>query len=642
MHKKTSRFLTFALLTAFALSASAVVPSVEKLLPDDTLFLVTTPDFAKLRQIYRTSPQAQFWYDPAMKPFRDNFLSKLSDDLIHPLEHDLNIQFADYTNLPQGQITLALSQNDWPAKAGQHPGLLLLMDTKDQSAQLKKDLSDIRKKWVEAGKTLRTEKIRDIEFAAFPISDKDVPKTLRKLSGNQTSSDSDDTATTTNAPNSELFIGQYESLLIVGTETAPIEKVLAHLTGGSVPCLGDLAAYDQNRLAMFRDAPIYGWANANSLVDLLNHKTDQQDPTTPDPFAMLNPAHILTAVGVGGLKTVGFSVQAGNDGTTMQIFANVPEEKRQGLLKLIPAESKDSAPPAFVPADAVKFQRWRIDGQKAWTTIQKVAADISPQATGAINLMLSTINESAKQKDPDFDINKNFFGNLGDDLISYQKAPRGNTLAGLNSAPSLFLIGSPNPGQLASALKYVLSIINPEAAIPKEREFLGRKIYSVPQPNSPIPAANLGPAPEQGTLNYAASGGYLALSTDASMVEEYLRSSDSQQKVLRDTPGLTDAIAKVGGSSTGMFGFENQTETTRALFEALKNSAGANSAGPSAMPGFSSLPGAANFKDWMDFSLLPPFDSVSKYFGISVYTLSANVDGFAFKLFAPVPPALRK
>ena len=144
-------------------------------------------------------------------------------------------------------------------------------------------------------------------------------------------------------------------------------------------------------------------------------------------------------------------------------------------------------------------------------------------------------------------------------------------------------------------------------------------------------------------MNYTSSGGYVAMSTDASLVEEYLRSSDSQQKTLRDTPGLTVAMEKVGGSSTGLFGFENQAETTRAVFDALRNNSGKDSSSSAMIPGLGALPTTGKFKDWMDFSLLPPFDKISKYLGISVYTASENVDGLSFQnVCAPVPPALRK
>jgi hypothetical protein len=144
------------------------------------------------------------------------------------------------------------------------------------------------------------------------------------------------------------------------------------------------------------------------------------------------------------------------------------------------------------------------------------------------------------------------------------------------------------------------------------------------------------------SLSYVASGGYVAIGTDDSMIEEYLRSSDNQQKTLRETPGLTDAIAKVGGSSAGVFGYENQAETTRVIFEALRTNTDTNSTGSAMLPGLGGLPSAGSFRDLMDFSLLPPFDKISKYFGFSVYTASANMDGLTFKMFAPVPPGLRK
>jgi hypothetical protein len=52
----------------------------------------------------------------------------------------------------------------------------------------------------------------------------------------------------------------------------------------------------------------------------------------------------------------------------------------------------------------------------------------------------------------------------------------------------------------------------------------------------------------------------------------------------------------------------------------------------------------SNFKlkDWVDLSLLPTFDKISKYFYFTVYGGSANPDGLNFKVFAPIPPQLRK
>ena len=47
-------------------------------------------------------------------------------------------------------------------------------------------------------------------------------------------------------------------------------------------------------------------------------------------------------------------------------------------------------------------------------------------------------------------------------------------------------------------------------------------------------------------------------------------------------------------------------------------------------------------KDWLDVSLLPAFDKVSKYFYFSVYGASTTPEAINFKAFAPVPPQLKK
>ncbi len=625
-----------AALVLAAGSAVAAIPVPEKLLPDDTLIVLTAPDFAQVREIYRTSPQTQLWNDPALKPFRDKFMSKLKEELLQPLERDLGVSLDAYASLPQGQVTFAMTQNGWHGTADQPPGFLLLLDARDKSSQLKTNLADLRRKWVDAGKPIRQEKIRDLEFTALPLSEKDVPPSLKKLFGRAEEDSSEDE--TNKAPKSELIFGQFESLLIVGDSTRSLEKIVAHLTGGSAPSLGDVAAFEANRLAMFRDAPVYGWVNARALVDLLARKAPAKAAGADDSEELAGPFNaekIIKALGLGGVKTVAFNFQNSSDGVSAQFFIGVPEAARQGLFKLFPAPGKESGPPPSVPANAVKFQRVRIDGQKAWATLEKIVNDIYP---GGLAMFVETANAAAKEKDPNFDIRKNLFGNLGDDMISYEKAPRGNTLVELSSPPSLFLLGSPRAEELVSALKSILALVNPRSA-PTEREFLGRKIYSLTPPSM---AASRDASGARATLNFTASAGYVVIATDVPMLEEYLRSGDSQQKTLRETPGLTDAATRVGGTSTGWFGYENQAETSRTVFEALRKGAAADGGDKMLAPGIAAFNPENAFKNWMDFSLWPPFEKIAKYFYFMVYSGSANTEGISFKVFYPTPPQLRK
>jgi hypothetical protein len=628
-----------------ACNAGAAVLPPEKLLPEDTLAIFTVPDFAKARDIYNNSPQGQLWNDPSLKAFKDKFVGKLKSEYITPLERDMGIHFEDYADLLQGQFTIAVTQNGWDGKdkdkGGQEPALLLLVDTKDKSAQLKTNLADLKKKWVDSGKTVKTEKIRDIDFSVAVISSNDLPKSLKKNSSSDASGSKDNADDKKSEAKKQVYIGQADSLLIMGDSPKAIEKILARMSGGSVKSLGEVPAFDANS-AMFREAPLYGWVNTRALIDVVSKQDDSSaDADSSGPMGGLKPGKIMAAIGLSGLKSIAFNYLYANDGAQFNFFLGVPESSRSGIFKILAGEPKEYNPPLFVPSDAVKFQRWRIDGQKAWATLQKMITDISPQSLNTVNFMISSAESGAKEKDPGFDIKKNLFGNLGNDFITYQKLPKGSTLADLSSAPSIVLLGSPNPEQLASALKNILGMFLQGSTTPSDREFLGRKIYSLPMPGGA--AASKDGKADAHILSFAGSGGYVAISADPGLLEEYLRSNEKQGKSLRELPGLNDAMQKVGGSSTSLFGYSNDGETMRVTLEALKkdsDSPGMGSIG--LLAGAMGMGDPSKIKEWLDFSLLPTYDKVSKYFYITVYGGNATSEGLGYKVFAPTPPQLKK
>jgi len=392
---------------------------------------------------------------------------------------------------------------------------------------------------------------------------------------------------------------------------------------------------------MFREAAAFGWVNAKMLVDILSHMNDgvAETDSASNPFSF-KPEKVIAGLGLNGLNTIAFDYLYSNEGLQFNLSLGVPEAGRAGIFKILAGEPKEVSPPPFVPADAVKFQRWRIDGQKTWATLQKMLGDISPQAISTLNFVLSTAESGAKEKDPSFDIKKNLFGNLGDDMITYQKAPKGDTLAELGSPPTMFLIGSPNPEQLGSALKTLATLSGP-ASTPTEREFLGHKIYSIPLPASP---ASKGASSAPRTLSYACSGGYVAITMDNGILEEYLRSSQNQGKTLRETAGLSDATQKVGGSGTTMFGYSNESESVRALFDALKKDSNSASLLGSlgSLAAATGLADESKLKEWVDISLLPTYDKIAKYFYFTVYAGGTTADALNFKIFSPMPPQLKK
>ena len=594
----------------------ATVPAAEKLLPADTLAFLTVPDWSKAGTNFTSSALGQLWADPAMKAFKEKFFEKLNTDKVQPLEKELGFQFTNFFNLTRGQFTLAVVPNGWDGRSEKQPGVLWLMDMRENSAQLKTNLTELRQKWTESGKKIRTDKIRDVEFTAVI-----VPPPADAPAGK--------------AP-VEWVIGQSGSLLVISDTSKDVEKVLALQSGGARPALADQAVFAPS-VGMLRDAPSFAWVNVKPIMTALARR-----PAAPinGGAVVLNSLpsseKMLTALGLSGVQTIAFNLQQGVDGTTANIAVRVPESLRRGLFNILAVQPRDASPPPFIPADAVKFNRWRVDLQTAWTTIENMLGEISPAYAGFSKLILDT---AGKDKDPKFDFRKQLLANLSDDVMVFEKAPRSGAAGGVSFAPSLMLIGAKNAVELAASLRAIASIFPPEMIKYTEREFLGRKVYSVVLP--PLVGQKV-----SRPLTYAASGGYVAISSDPATVEEYLRSSEGTAKSLRDFPGLNDAAQKVGGMGTGYFSFENESESARGALDATQKD-------PSAIASLLGAGQIATVMGWVggegqtltesfDLTLLPAYDKVAKYFHMNVNAVGVTPDGITFKMFTPTPPLLRK
>jgi hypothetical protein len=626
-----------AVLTAGSPSRAAI-PPVENLLPADTLFLLDTPDFAALRAASHQSPQWLFWNDPAMKPFHDKFVAKWNDEFVAPLEHDLGLKLDDFAALLQGQFALALTQNGWNGSNDADPGLLLLLDAGNKSALLKTNLAGLKQKWIQAGKSLQTQTLHGIPFSVVTLSSNDVPAALAKFFPT-TQPVQELGKENKPSPPGKLYVGQFESLLIAGNSQAAVETVASRLTGGSNPCLNDNPLFAADRVSQFHGKPLYyGWFNAKTFFNVLVHiPPAEPNPDAPSPMPAIPWLKILDASGLTGLKSISFACRQSHEGSRADFFISAPESTRQGLIRIIAANQKEANPPPFVPADVMKFWRWRVDGQQSWAALQKMLGQISPMALASLNSFIDIANSSAQQQDPSFDIRKNLIGNLGDDWISYQKKPAGATLTDLNQAPSIFIFASPHPEQTALAIKNVMGLSASQNNPAPTRDFLGRKIYTIPLRPRRVAGGTGTTATVARSLYCTASGGYVAVSGDTSMIEDYLRSAQSHVKPLRESAGLTEAAQQVGGTGDGLFGYENQREMMRSLFAALKSDSNSSAFTDGMLMRF----WGGSLGDWLDFSLLPDFDPVAKYFYFTVYSGNTTADGMTFQFFAPRPPQLK-
>ncbi len=590
-------------LAALALSAAAAVPPAPKLLPLDTLALLTIPDWTRTLAEFKASPGGALWADPSMKAFRDNFERKFSEKILGNLEKDLGIKPADYLPLLQGQLTMAVLKNDWKGDEGTEPGWVVVIDAKDHAPDLKTKLDEVRKKLSDAKKPVKAEKIRDLEFLSVAV---DLP--------DKEEDDADPDAKKKNRRMNVVF-GQADTALVVGDSVKSVEKLVARLTGGSVPTIGEDAGFQSSEAAWFKQAYTYGWANWSPIYAIVS----KQAKNSEGADAMgVDPKAAMKAVGLEGLKTMAVAATLNGEGSGFTLNLAVPEAQRVGLFKMLAPAAKDSSPTPFVPADAVRFSRWRVDGQKLWATLEQTLANVSPQLAGFAQMMIST---AGKDKDPNFDLKKQVVGNLGDDLITYSKAPVGTTQQELMNPPSLTLVGSPDADGLAAGMRGVGGLLPGSGEELKDREFNGKKIRALRLPPEPGQKAR--------KLEIAASGGYVSMGTEPALLEEFLRSAEGNGKSLRDDPAISRAAEKVGGMGSGYFGYENQRGSMRGQWEFMRGGG---------LDKLLDQTGSKNdWREMFDFKSLPAYEQIARHFGIAVYAGSSDAQGLNLKFYGPKP-----
>lgn len=608
----------FCLIAALSavLTAGAAVPPPPQLFPQDSLLLLTVPDWTAAQSSVSGAPLGRLWADPVMKPFRDKFEAGFREKFLADVEKDLGVKPQDFLPMLQGQLSLAVIKAGWnPADEKTDPTLVLVVDARDKSDQLKARMAEVRQKLSDTKRASRVDKIRDVEFTTLTF-ERPVDKSVKE------DPDDDDPKDAKGSPAGskwELTFGQVDSALVLATSLQGLDRVVARLTGGTVPTLGETADFQSASAAgEFREATVYGYLQAAALVEAL--ESGGAGGAGEGGFG-LQPKQLVAAIGLDGFRSVAASARQGETGLAIRLLAAVPESRRTGLFKLLRFEAKDAGPPAFVPADAAEFQRIRINGQQAWTGIESLLRQVAPQLNTILGM---SINALGKDRDPNFDFRKMFFGNLGDDWVSYGKAPRGKTLPELQNPPSVSLLGAVNPNEMLAAIRALASLLPGGAEDLKEREVSGRKIFTVKLP--------VGPGQPPRLLEIAASNGYVAFASDAAILEEFLRSAESSARSLRELPGLSEAAQQVGGMTTGVFGFQNQRESAAGLWEALRTGGGLDKVVPSMTSRQVEEAGS-----WLDFSVLPPFEQVSKYLGMNLTSAAWDTSGFMIRSFTPVP-----
>lgn len=586
----------------------------ETLVPKDALAVLTIPHFPNAEEAFWRDPFVRLFQDPAMESFAKQIQSAWESFVIRGVEEKWNLRLDEYADLLNGQVTLALFLDASSAKSRPDFDVLLALDGGAQSAQLKTRLKDLRQRFSNAGWTLRP--------TTFPKG------TFHQLRWNDEE----------NEQGAAMFLrkvvfGRAGSLFLASTEASLIERALANADKeAGAASLSSLPAFRRVHSRRLRQSHAYGWLHFAKLYKIIEGQVGNLDRQFAENPMIPPPSKMLQSLGLDGLQSLALHLRQLEGGSMMEFAMAVPKQDRQGLFEWIDLAEKDCSPPLQVPADVASFSRVRLNLGQLWESLEESVAELSPILGGMMNVALRESEQGLG-----FNIREDILGNLGDDLIAIGFPPRSSRFEDLISAPTLTLLGSPNPMSLAQTLIKATGLIPSEENPLSKKEFQGKTIYSFAIPGLPFmeieqPGADVG-------LHMAVDENYLIFSMDEQTLKNYLRPPSETHRPLRNMPGLKQATAALGPEKLTSFRYDNPAKVIGMFWELARKNPNFLAEGLLSTADFDirESPFGADL-----LSALPPFEQVAKYFHFSVSGGNSDARFINYRLFMPTPPQLRQ
>lgn len=600
----------------------ADLPPSQDLLPADTLAVISVPSVTAAKSAWESSNPGRLWSDPAMGPFRSHFEAAFRQKWVGGFERESGLNLRDVLDLTRGQATWALFPPHPTDPGSDDSGVqwLLLLDTRDGSEALAKVLEAARTRLAgrmppnaqhhTLGGLRFTTVTLDLEAAA-PPSGNAPAKAGERLEDEDL--------------RWELCFGQVGAAFVAGPSWAVVSNALPRLTATpatpATPGLIGKASFARLWHSTLKDRPAWFYVDAASVYQRLA-------PRLEGVFGMLSllgadPAKVVPATGLTSIKAIGGSVQSTTNGWVTELMIEAPAAERVGLTRVMEILPLEAGLIEGIPESVASFQRWRIDGGAGWKALEASLKRISPQLS---DLARITVESAGQVFDPNFNLQRDLMGSLGNDFITCTLPPSGTNLVQLSNPGRIQLIGSPNPARLVGGWKALEALVHMQAGALEFSQRTGAG-------DRPVVVATVGgKGGAHNAFQMTTSSNHVIIASDAAAMDAYLAAATRGVPVV---PGLADAALGAGGTQRGMFGFSQPRVELRTAWETLRSSESLAAVMP---PGTTSLESVQAVESWANFKLLPPFDSVARYWTLQVISGGTDAEGYRFRWHSPKAP----
>jgi hypothetical protein len=577
------------------IAAADALPATAKLLPAETILFVNVEDFNQTQRQFEKTSFYKLYKDPAMADFVADAKTKWREKL--PQQSNKIVQaILDTEILPQGRAAAALITNEQNKEANE-PAVLFITQWGEKLPKIAEAVEKEVKKLTEDGAHRKSENYRDVNIETVV----------------------EEGATAV----SYCF---FKDCLIGSTNVDVLKFVIAHIKGASSETLADDSDYTAalKTTGPYHDIDFY--VNIKQII-----KTAVASDASGDTRKTISDIGLDNIVALG--CSVGFSRQPGSNccGTVLLKINGV----KKGICRMLEAESATFKAPRFLPASTYSVTFINLNIKKAYDELYSVLCDAEPSLAEEL---LTPLVPSSSDGEPDVELERDIIENLGSQIVLAQTVNKPFS-AGSAPSASLIALGVSNRSALEKSLSYLHSkLIAPDRPDSK-RQLLGYTIYLFDffslLPNFPRGGLTPMQQPMKETvlqtpaMAFTVTDTHLILGSEP-IVEKAIRTlSGSESGWVGSSKWFTSAKDNIP-SVVGLAGMEDSTVSNELLWWTFKQSGktkiGGTSLGPVSLRFGQPLMSAS-----INPALLPDFDVVRKYFGLSTLYGVSRADGFFFK-----------
>ncbi len=592
------------------------LPDTAKLIPPETILLLDVDDFDRLRAQFEKTNFYKLYKDPAMAAFVDDFKTKWREKIRKPDNKLLRV-IADIDTFPQGRVAVAFVLNEQINKDANEPPLLLITQWGQTIAKIKEAVDKTVEKAIEDGAHRQRQDYRGISITTI----------IRQSS----------------AALSFCFI---DDCLIGSMDLDVLKFVIAHIKGAESATLADDADYTATMKAaeLSAQTQIDLYVNIKQIIKIIIAEDDTgKTKTTMDNLGLDNVTSFGCSIGLGPST-------ASSKASFGKAFLKIRGEKK-GICTMLDIETATLRVPQFIQPSAYSVSFVNLNIKKAYNELGNILNSISPQFAA---MMYMPLLPPSPQGEPPLQLKADIVDHFGSQIIIAQSISEPlSDVSGPRQKKSLIAVAIENRSALEKSLSLlhskILAANNPAA----RRQLLGHTIYlidpaaifpaSPKRPKRPMQIPGLPETPTMPKFAFTVTDTHLIFS-DESAVEQVIRALNSTEIVSVITEEWFNRAKSVIPSVVGLASLQNDAASGEFFWSDLrelkketsksKDPDSSTTIGVEVSSGspFPQLMLSQAGSDLFDFSLLPEFDEVRKYFGLSAFYGLSKPDGFFFEL----------